>query len=65
MVPADDGGFVHHIARTNLKGVIYRQQADTLEKLAEEASSLRNEFSIALTGMGIYFQDEDDFKPKT
>ena len=64
-VPADDGGFVQHIARTNLKGVIYRQQADTLEKLAQEASSLRNEFSIALTGMGIYFQDEDDFKPKT
>jgi hypothetical protein len=64
-VPADDGGFVHHIARTNLKGVIYRQQADALEKLAEEASGLRNDFSIALTGMGIYFQDEDDFKPKT
>ena len=60
-VPESHGGYVHHIARSSLKGVAYKQQADELEKLAEEALSLRNDFSVELTGMGIYFQsDEDD-----
>jgi hypothetical protein len=59
-VPESDGGYVHHIARTSLKGGGYAQQANALEKLAQEALSLRNEFSIELTGMGIYVQDVDD-----
>ncbi|KRR08735.1 hypothetical protein [Bradyrhizobium valentinum] len=62
-MPESEGGYVHHIARTNLKDMAYKQQAHELEKLAEEALSLRNEFSVELTGMGIYFQTEDDDHP--
>jgi hypothetical protein len=59
-VPESEGGYVHHIARTSLKGMAYKQQAEALEKLAEEALNLRNEFAMELTGMGIYRQVDDD-----
>jgi hypothetical protein len=61
--PESEGGYVHHIARTNLKGVAYKQQAHELEKLAEQALSLRNEFSVELTGMGIFYQTEHGDRP--
>ncbi|HLZ02166.1 MAG TPA: hypothetical protein VKR55_08435 [Bradyrhizobium sp.] len=59
-VPETEGGYVSYTARTSLKGASYKRQADALEKLAEEALSLRNDLSVELTGIGIYFQDVDD-----
>src|SRR5258707_11160640 len=63
-MPFLDGGSVHYTARTSLKGSSHKQQADALEVLADEALSLRNEFSEEITGIGIYFQSEEDYDPK-
>ncbi len=40
-VPFREGGIVHNVPRTSLKPVAYSNQAASLEKLADNASSLR------------------------
>ena len=46
-VPFKDGGTVHHVPRSNLKSRVAANQAEALEKLADEACILRAELERA------------------
>ena len=48
-VPFKDGGTVHYVPRGNLKSRMAANQAEALEKLADEACSLRAELERAFT----------------
>lgn len=48
-VPFRDGGTVHHVQRSSLQSKASANQAESLEKLADEASKLRAELEHAFT----------------
>jgi len=52
-VPSKDGGTVHHVARRSLKSTPSANQAEALEKLADEAFMLKAELERALTTLDI------------
>ena len=58
-VPFIEGGSVLFTARSSLKGASHQKQQDALEKLADDALSLRNNLSEAVNDVGIFFQDDE------
>jgi len=51
-MPVREGGTVHHVPRGNLKPKTSANQADALEKLADEACRLRADLESALEPFG-------------